>query len=813
MFVSRAFRSLGRKPVYATAVVLMLTLGLATVGTMFALVHGVLLAPLPYGEPDRLVGVRLELASGDRLGQSPAVLAAVRRFSSQLEEIALYRVGSANIWTRDANAAAEHLTAAWISASLPRLLQVQPLLGRTFSEEEMRPGTPNAVVLSEAEWRSRFGSAPDVLGRTVMVNDVPREIIGVMPARFAFPAGSVRLWLPARSYSESTAGDFFYSAVARLAPDADRLAAERELSVVVPRLAELYPRLKSGGSTATWIAEVQPRLRLEPLHEVLTGRVAPTLWTLAAVAGLVLLAAFANVGSLALIRSESARHDDALRQALGASPLRAAAPLLRESLWLGLVAAGCALLVSSAAIHGLRAFGPADFPRLQELSLGPWSIGFTALVALACMLAVSLAPVWSRRGPALSSALHDASRGHSAGRASHRVRTATSVLQVAAALVVLAGSGLLLRSAAQLRDVHPGFEAGQVNSFGLLLPFARYDEQARVAFHAELTHRLGRLPGVQSAGLIARLPLGPGFSPEQSFRADPDGRTVMLPVNVAGNGYFAALRIPVLAGRDFHHLDGQRPSELILSQRAAMLLFGGPADADALGRTLSLEPGGPTYSVVGVVGDVRYDSLAAPPPAMVYRPQVVAAAPGVDPGPLPGMQLVVRSELPADALAAAVREIVHALDPGIPVFAIGSMQDVLRRSMAELSVMVRIVTAAAAATLVLGMIGLYGLMAYLVALRTREFGLRLALGADPGRIARGVLRRGLRLSGIGIALGAALFLIAAPGLRAWLFGVAAWDPLSLLGAALILLCTAALACWLPARRAAAVDPARALRAD
>lgn len=813
MLPVRALRSLLLRPVYALTVVLTLTLGLAAVGMSFSLVHGVLLAPLPYGAPERLVGVQLELADGSRAGHSPALLATMRRFATQLDEVALYRVGSANVWSADDSAAAENLSASWISPSLPALLRAPPLLGRVFSEAEALPGTPNAVILSEAEWHARYGGAPEALGQTLMVNDVPREIIGVMPARFAFPAADVRLWLPARSYNEGTAGDFFYAAVARLAPAADAQAAERELAVLLPRLAELYPQLQSGGSTAAWLADARPRQRLQPLREVLTGSIAPTLWTLTAIAVLVLLVALANVLGLILIRSESGRHDGAIREALGAGRLRAAAPIIGESLLLGLVAAAIALLVCLLATLGLRTMAPADLPRFDELSLGPWPIGVIVLIALIGVVAMALVPIWAERQGGHARPLQGSARGHTASVASQRLRSASCVLQVAMTLVVLAGSALLLRSAAQLREVQPGFVAEQVSTFGILLPFARYGESARVAFHEALTRRVASLPQVQAAGLVARLPLGAGQTPEQTFRIDESGRALTLPVNVAGNGYFAALRIPLLAGRDFHPLDSQGPHEMIVSQRAATLLFGETAGDAAIGRSLSLDPGGPTYTVVGVVGDVRYETLAAAPPPMVYRPQVAAARPGVDPGPLPGMQLAVRSQVPAEALAARVREIVRELDPGIPVFQVSNMEEVRQRSMAALTLMIRIMTAAAAITLLLGMIGLYGVMAYLVALRTREFGLRLALGADPQRIARGVLGRGLALSVLGIALGLALFLTVAPALRAWIFGVPAWDPLSLLASMLVLLCTTTLACWLPAQRAAAVTPATALRAE
>jgi len=813
MVLAHAMRSLRRTPVYAMTVVITLALGLAAVGAMFAVVHGVLLAPLPYGAPERLVSLHLDVADGGQLGQSPALYSTVRRFAKQLDDVALYRTGSVNLWTGGEDASAEHLTASWVTASTMRLLQVTPLLGRPFSGDEERRGGPDAVILSESEWRTRFGAAPDILGTRLIVNDVPREVVGVMPARFAFPSPGTRLWLPVKGVESAVAGDFLYAGVARLAADATLEGAQRELAALVPRMADLYPHLQSGGSTATWIEEAKPALRVQPLREAITGGVAPTLWILSVVAGLVLLVAWANVANLILIRADARGLDITVREALGASPQRAVAHLLAESALLGAVAAILALLLVVGALKALRAFGPVDFPRLAELAIGPWSGGFVVLVALLGTLFGTAVLARLDQERPLIGRLRDGARGQTSGAGRQSLRATASVLQIAAALLVLAGAALLLRTAHRLHDVHPGFVADQVTTFRILLPFARYGDAARVAFHAQLTERVGGLPSVQAAGLTAHVPLGPGHSPEQNFLREGGDRSLPLPVNVVGNGYFAALRIPVLAGRDFRRLDAQRPDELVISQRAATMLFADSTGLASLGRQLTLDPGGPTYTVVGVVGDARYVDLAAPPAPLVYRPQVTARAPATEPGPLPAMSLAVRSDAPPQALVEAVRGIVRDLDPSIPVFQVSTLHEVLRSSMARLTLMLSVLSAAAAVSVLLGMIGLYGVMGYLVALRRREFGLRMALGAEPGRIARSVLGRGLMLSAIGAALGLILFALAASLMHASVFGVAAWDPVSLAGATALVLCMALLACWIPARRAAALDPAQALRAE
>ena len=808
MLLTQAVRSLRRTPLFTATVILTLAIGLAAVGAMSAVVHGLLLSPLPYGSPDRLVTIQLELADGGRINHSPALQATWRRFSTQLSDVALYRTGSANVWSDSEDVAAEHLVASWVSASTMQMLQAIPLRGRHFTADEERRDGPEAVILSEAEWRARFRAAPDAIGRTLIINNVPRQVVGVMPDHFAFPAASTRLWLPAKSHDSTIAGDFLYAAVGRLAPEATSDSARQELAAILPKVAELYPHLQSGGSTAAWIDDARPTVRIQALREALTGSIAPTLWVLSAVAGLVLLVAWANVANLLLIRADSGRQALAVREALGASALRASAPLLIESLLLGAAAATLALLAASVAINALRMFGPTDLPRLHELAIGPSTAGIIVFAGLTSTLIGTAVLARLDRPKRVASGLHDGSRAHTAGRSRHSLRATVTVLQIAAAFVVVASAALLLRTAQRLQDVHPGFESAQVSTFRILLPFARYSDVARVAFHARLVERVGQLPSVQAAGLTAKLPLGAGGLPEQPF-----WRTYPLAVNVVSPGYFAAMRNPIIAGQDFRPLELQRADELVIGQRTAETLFGDPTGAAALGRTLTLDASGPAYTIVGVVGDVRYDDIAQPPAAMVYRPQVVSALPALQPGPLPGMTLAVRSDAPADALAAAVREIVRDLDPTIPVFDATSMDDVVRQSTARLTLAMSLTTAAAAVSLLLGMIGLYGVMAYQVALRTREFGIRIALGAAPKRVARRVVAYGLCLTAIVVAAGLTAFSLIVPSLRSFLTSIATWDPLPLAGATLLLGCTAALACWIPALRAAAVDPAQALRSE
>lgn len=813
MSYRHALRSLLQTPVFTITVIVSLALGIAAAGSMFAIVHGVLLAPLRYGDPDRLVSVGLQTAEKPRVQQSPAIFLTYRQFAQQLDDIGIYRTGSTNIRSTADDGAADSVIATWVSASMMPLLQIPPLLGRSFTAEEEIRGGPNAVILSESEWRTRFDAAPDVIGKTLIVNDAPREIVGVMPARFSFPTADSRLWLPVKYTEAAAAGDFIYSAVARLAPGATAAQAQRELASVLPRVAELFPRLQSGGSTAAWLEELRATPVVLPLHDVVIGGIAHTLWMLAAAAGLVLIVAWANVTNLMLIRADGRQLQLAVREALGGSRLRVATHFLGESLLLGAAGGALALLATHGAIRSLVAFGPVDVPRLAELGIGLTTVGFIALVTLVGVILCAAAPALRVRRGSLSSHLHDGARGQSTGKERQRLRASITVLQIAVALVVTVASALLLRTAQRLYEVHPGFEATDVTTVRILLPHASYRDSTTVAFYARLTELAGQLPSVRSAGLTARVPLGGGAKLDQAFLLEGAGRTLSLPVTVVGNGYFATMRIPLLAGRDFRSLDQEQGADIVISQRAAATLFGDPSGLAAEGKRLTLAPNGPTYTIVGVVGDVRDHDLATAPLATIYRPQVVPIDPLVEPGPRASMVLVVRSSESAGVLVPAIRQLVRDLDPTVPLISVETMRDVMRASTARLSLTLTVLTAAAVITLLLGAIGLYGVMAYMVALRTREFGVRIALGADPTRIARWVVSRGLLLSACGIIAGFVLYALAAPFLHAFLYGVTTTDPVTLVGATLLLAATATLASWLPATRAARVDPAVALRAE
>jgi putative ABC transport system permease protein len=812
-----ALRSLKRTPVFSITAIITLVLGIGAATAMFAIVQGVLLAPLPYGHPDRLVDVSMDLRSdGLRSIRQPlGAYYTYKRFGRRIDDIAFYRTGSANIYEDAGSSGAERVTATWITASTIALLQVSPLIGRPFSDDEDSGRGPDAAIISEAMWRTRFHGSRDVLGKTLVANSVRRKIVGVMPERFQFPTPETRVWLPAKLDRDlSNAGDFSYSSVARLSDGVTPGEAQRALASVLPRMAELFPRMESGQSTSGWLDQTRPTPAVVPLRDEITADIARTLWILAAAAALVLLVACANVANLMLIRADGRQLELALREALGASRLRILTHFAGESAMLAATAGVVALAGAWAAIRALVAFGPTDIPRLDELHVGMVTVGFTVLVVALTAIACSAIPAFRIRRSSLTFSLRDGGRNETAGRARQRLRGLIATLQIAVALVVLAGSALLVRTFHLLYKERPGFDAQNVVTLWIQLPFARYGaDSSAVNYFARLTSSVAGLPGVRAAGVTTLLPLGEGERRQRSFVVEGDGQTVAVPTYTVDDGYLATMSIPLLAGHGFDRLGVQRDGEIIISRRAAIALWKDPSGMSAIGKRLRAAPAGPSYTVVGVAGDVRDRDLATPPAPTVYLPQALPIDPMLEPAARRNMALVVKSSLPPASVIGPVRQIVRELDQTVATYDERPMSDVVRASTARLSFTLALMSTAAVITLVLGAIGLYGVMAYTVALRTRELGVRVALGADPRRLARTVAMRGLRLIAGGVGAGLLLFTIAAQFLRTFLYGVTAGDPLTLAGTTLAIVAIASIANWVPARRAAQVDPAAALRAD
>ncbi len=820
--VRHALRSLRRTPAFTLAAAFTLLIGIGAAVAIFAVVNGVLLKPLPYGTPDRLVATLHDLPplSFSRANQTAGLYFTYKKLARSIENIGVYQDGAVNVADPGGASEPQRLGSTWITASLIPTLGVSPILGRTFTEAEDRPHGPDLVILSEGLWRTRFGADRAVIGKSLEVNGLTRQVIGVMPERFRFPAATTQLWLPLQlDPAAAFPGGFSYNGVARLRPGVSIPDAERDFAAVLPRLVELFPNFAPGVSSQMLLDQAKPKPVLLPLHEDVTGGISRTLWIVAGAAALVLLVACANVANLLLVRADQRQRELALREALGAGRRRILAHFLVEAGLLSALAGAGGLAVAWLAIRTLAAGGPAGIPRLAELHIDAATLGFTFILGLLVALVCAGVPALRLgRSRELSIALHEGGRGGTAGKARHRLRGAMVAFQVALALVVLAGSGLLLRTFQRLHAVQPGFDAEHVATFWMGLPLARYpNDSSIVRFYAQLTARVAALPDVRGVGLTSRLPLLSRGMNQNPFYVENDrsSDTRIPPLQLyttTDGGYFRTLGIPLLAGRTFEPLDRQRDLEAIISQHTAETFWKDPSGRAALGKRFRELPGGPWRTIVGVVGNVRDTALAAPPTPVVYLPQVPAGD-SLYSYVYRTMALVVRTGGEPSAVTTEVQRAVRELDPTLPTFDVRPMSAVLGESTARLSFTLIILGGAAAVTLLLGGIGLYGVLAYLVTLRTRELGVRIALGALPGTVARMITRQGLVLSLVGIGCGLAIFALAARFLRSFLYGVSAADPLTLAAAVLTLLVVATLASWIPARRAARVDPATTLKAE
>ncbi|HEU4786812.1 MAG TPA: FtsX-like permease family protein, partial [Gemmatimonadaceae bacterium] len=652
------------------------------------------------------------------------------------------------------------------------------------------------------------------------------EIIGVMPESFRFPSADTKLWMPSQlDPNDPYPGFYGYSAVARLAPGVSLAMAQHDLAEVLPRMVERFPNVTPTFTSQMLLDQSRPSPRLVLMRDDTVGNFARTLWVVAAVAVLVLLVTCANVANLLLVRADGRHRELAVRSALGASRSQVLVQFFAESALLAGIASVLAIVGSVIGIKLLVSAAPTVIPRLAEIHVDAVTIAFTVVVALLVAVACSIVPAvrFLRSNPLAS--LREGGRSGTAGGQRQRARNILVAAQMAFALVVLAASGLLFRSFQRLHTVRPGFNPTHVATLWISLPPARYRSDTSVVhFYANLAQRAAQVPGVQSVGVTSRVPLvryGAGSASGVYVEGDATYANAIPPLQFytkTDGAYFKAMGIPLIAGRTFGPIEAlQQPGEAIISQHTAELFFHDSTGRTALGKRFQSMPKGPWHTVVGVVGSVHDTSLSAPVTGAVYLPHAVAADTGAGTPSWeklsPTMALVARTTTDPAAVTRALQALVRELDPTLPTFDVQPMRETVARSISQLSFTMVIIGVAAVVTLVLGVVGLYGVIAYVVALRTREIGIRIALGAHPRAIMAMVAKQGLALSLAGVAAGIALSLGTTRFLRVLLFEVAPSDPIALGGAAATLVALALLASWIPARRAAQVDPTESLRAD
>lgn len=815
----QATRGLLRAPGFTAVAVLTLGLGIGASTAIYSLVERVVIDPLPYPEADRLVRLHSQTSEGT-WGVSRAQYVLFRDEARTLEGLAGYRPMQATVLGPEGPERA----GVWAAtAGFFRLLGARPALGRLVDEQDDEYQATQVAVLSHGYWQRAFGGDPSIVGRTLSVNETPIEIVGVLAPGLELPEqvpAEVRpdIWLPLQL---NLAGQFWNShmefrTIARLAPGVAAVEASRELTAFNPRLVELYPDAYSAG----FMERYAFRPEAEPLKQAIVGDAARNLWILLAGVGLVLLIACANIANLFLVRAEGRRREMGVRTALGAGRMVLLRAFLAESLVVAGAGAIVALLLAQWGVSWLAADGPADIPRLSGAGLDGSVLAFAGGTALVVALALSLLPALRYLGAARRVGdLVEGGRSTTVGRERQRMRGALVVAQVALAMVLLVGAGLLLESFRRLRAVDPGMDAAGVLTASVALS-PRYDSyEKQWAFYDALLERVRALPGVIAAG-AGPVPLSDGYG--CTVQAFPDAEVMQRIADASGtlcagqasatDGYFEALGLPLIAGRTFTEADNASPAagSLVVSRAFAEKFWPGE---DPLGKRVA--PGGraqgPFYTVVGVVGDVYGTSLTEAPAVAVYYPMVPIPPTG---GLWAGSSLMVKTAgVDPMAIFPQIRAAALELDPAVPVANPRTMAGIVAASMSDLAFTLTLLGAAALAALALAAIGLYGVLSYLVQRRTSEIGVRLALGARPRQVERLVVGGSLRMAAVGLLLGTVGALALTRFLTSLLYEVRPTHPGAYVAAVAVLGGVAVLASWLPARRAARADPLEALRME
>jgi putative ABC transport system permease protein len=794
-----ALRRLRKAPGFALVAVATLALGIGANSAIFSVVDAVLLRPLPFPQPDRLVRVA-QTWKGRPTVYSPQNYLDVEAQATGFQGLAA--IDTTGI-TLTGQGAAARLEGAEVSASFFDVLRVRPLHGRGFLAGENEPGRTRVAVLGHQLWRDRFGADPSVVGRTISLNRQSYSVVGVAPPGFRYPE-ETEVWTPMeydQRFRSNSRGAWYLSVVGRLRDGATLDGARQEVATIAARLAQAYPADNEGvGGTVI------------SLHEATVGASRRALLVLLGAVGLVLLVACVNVANLLLARIAARETELAVRTALGAGRGRLVRQLLTESLLLAVLGGIAGLALAALLVDALVALQPQGVPRLAEVSVNRSVIGFAAMLSLVTTVLFGAFPALQTSRRATAQALRQGSRGILTGGRGG-LRSGLVIGQIALAMVLLAGSSLLVRSFARLRSVDPGFRTEGALAFRVSLPESAYADDARMlSFHDDLQRRLAALPGVRSVGAVAGLPLS-GNHFNISFAVEgrpalPPAQQPSLEVRIATPGYFRTIGIPLRRGRSFTDSDGpEAPQVVVLSESAVRRFF---PDEEPVGKTIRLglgrgrgrKAGG---EVVGVVGDVKELGLAAESPPEVYLPYAQF--------PIQSMDVVLRTDVPPRSLAAVAERVVHGLDAELPVARVATLDEVLARSVSEPRFYALLLGSFAATALFLAALGLFGVMSYAVAQRTRELAVRIALGARREEMLLLVLREALVLGVGGVAAGLFGALALSRVIASMLFELSPTDPATLAGVAGTLVAVALLASYLPARRATRVDPVIALRSE
>jgi putative ABC transport system permease protein len=788
-------RGLLKRPGFTIIALIALALGIGANTAIFSLVNAVLLRPLPFAEPDRLVWVYGNIRNGgNRASVSPLDFLDYRAQNTTFEEFAA-SISVPVPLNLTGGGEPERLTAAAVTGNYFQALGVKAAMGRTFLLENEKTGNDQVAVLSYPLWQKRFGGDPAILGKTITLDGKSCAVLGVMPQDFSFPQ-SAELWVPMNfdaSPGMKQRKAHFLRPIGRLKAGVTLAQAQADTDAVARRLEEQYPE-----TNKSW------NLRLVSLREQLVGNTRPTLFILFGAVGFVLLIACANVANLLLVRAAGRQKEMALRTALGAGRFRVVRQMITESVLLALAGGALGTLLAVWGVELLVKLSAGSIPPTAQVRIDATVLGFTLLISLVTGVLFGLAPALRTMKLNLSESLKEGGRSPGEGAQRNRTRSVLVVLESAVAVVLLIGAGLLVRSLIQLQNTSPGFDAHNLLTMNVQLPREKYATREKAAgFFEQLESRLGGLPGVENVGLISELPLSgqpndmpytvegrPPVSIDQSF--DDDFRLV-------NQQYFAAMRIPLLRGRNFTEQEVRQSAKVVvISELLARQTF---PNEEPLGKRLIMMMGKEPFEIIGIVGDIRHRALEFGPAAAMYLPTYENG----------GMNIVIRTKGEPTSIAAAVRKEVQEIDPEQPVAAVKTMEQWLDTSVAGPRYRTALLALFALVALVLASTGIYGVMSYSVSQRTHEIGVRMALGARQRDVLKLVVRQGMTLVVAGVGLGLIGAIALTRVMSSLLFGVTAKDPATFVAVAALLTLVAFVACYLPARRATKVDPLVALR--
>ena len=787
-------RMLLKNPGFAIVAVIALALGIGANAAIFSVVNAVLLRSLPYNDPDRLIVLRENKPPQfPEFSVSPGNFLDWEKQNTVFEKLAAIRGFSYNLI--DSGSEPERLRGARVSAGLFEMLGVKPATGRTFVAEEDQPGHDAVVILSNKLWQRRFGADPNIIGKAITLNGSSYAVIGIMPPTFQFPDRETELFTPAAFDADQAKqhGSHYISVVGRLKPGVTLEQAHTEMNTIAARLAQAYPDSNTGWGVT-----------LFPMQEYEAREIKPALLLLLGAVALVLLIACANVANLLLARATARQREIAIRTALGASRWRVIRQLLTESILLSLVGGGMGLLMAVWGIDFLLALAPEDLPRGQGGTLDARVLGFTILITLLTGVVFGLAPALQASKPNLNETLKEGGRGLAGGH--HRVRSSLVITEVALALVLLVGAGLLIRSFMRLQQVDPGFNPENALAVSVSLPAKKYaEDEQQAAFFKQLIEKVSALPGVVAVGATQSVPIQGdyvlGFN-IQGRPPDAPGQEPSTNYYAVSPGYFKAMGITLLRGRLFTEQDKKdAPPVALINETMAKKFFAGE---DPIGKGINVTNGPEKFrEIVGIVSDVKQYGLDQPTPVQTYEPYPQE--------PFSGMTLIVRTEGNPTVLSEGIRKEVLSIDKDQPVSRVRTLEQIVSESVAKQRFSMLLLGIFAVVALILAAVGLYGVMSYAVTQRTHEIGIRMALGAQQRDVIKLVVGQGMLLALIGVGLGLVASLALTRVMTTLLFGVGATDPLTFLTIPALLIGVALAASFVPARRAMKVDPMIALR--